>query len=93
MTPTETLSEIVAALMWGPKMSSQLMEVTDSCKSSVDRYLSALHDAGVVRISGEDERKGTGRRQRIWELQVTPFALPDWNQHKEQRAAVEGEAK
>ena len=85
MTPTETLCEIVAALMWGPKMTSELIEVTESHQPVVHRYLSALHEAGVIRAAGEKDRDGKGRRERVWELQTKPYALPDWQPRAKQR--------
>lgn len=85
MTPTEMHAEVLAALMWGPKMTSQLVEVVDCSGMSIGRWLEAMHASGVVRISGEDDRAGVGRRQRIWELQPKPFALPDWNPRQHPR--------
>lgn len=85
MTPTEMHAEVLAALQWGPKMLSQLLEVTDLGGMAVTRWLDALHASGAVRIAGEDQRDGTGRRQRIWELQSAPFALPDWNPRLRER--------
>jgi Bacterial regulatory protein, arsR family len=93
MTPTETLCEIVAALMWGPKVASQLVEVTDSSQPVVHRYLAALHEAGVIRAAGEDDRAGKGRRERIWEMQPTPHKLADWNPRTQARARTLSEAE
>lgn len=87
-SPTEMHAEIVAALMWGPKLTSQLIEVTEFGSTAVNHWLEALHASGVIRISGEDAREGAGRRQRIWELQVTPFALPDWNPRQRERISL-----
>lgn len=88
MTPTEMHAEVLAALMWGPKMTSQLVEVVDTSSEAVRRWLEALHASGVIRISGEDDRDGKGRRERIWELQPKPFALPDWNPRQQEHAAA-----
>lgn len=78
-------AEVIAALQWGPKMTTQLIDATGASEAAIARFLTALHASGVVRIAGEDERIGTGRRQRIWELQATPFALPDWNPRLHER--------
>lgn len=86
MTTSEMHAEVLAALMWGPKMTSQLHEVVDCSEMSVRRWLETMHASGLVRISGEDQREGFGRRQRIWELQKAPFALPDWNPRLAERA-------
>lgn len=78
MTPTETMCEIIAALMWGPKFSGEIVAVTNVADNTVIRYLDALRASGIVRVAGEQKRNGTGRRQRLWEMQAHPYALPDW---------------
>lgn len=85
MASSDIHAEVVAALQWGPKMTTQLIDVTGASEMAVARFLSALHASGAVRIAGEDERPGTGRRQRIWELQPQPFAKPDWNPRLHER--------
>lgn len=85
MPSSDIHAEVVAALQWGPKMTTQLIEVTGASEMAVARFLSALHASGAVRIAGENERAGAGRRQRIWELQAVPFAKPDWNPRQQER--------
>lgn len=88
MTPTDMHAEVLAALQWGPKKTTQLIEVTGFGEMAISRWLEALHASGVIRISGEDARVGPGRRERIWELQTQPYALPDWNPRKQERSSV-----
>jgi transcription initiation factor IIE alpha subunit len=68
---------LIAALMLRSHTRNELAEITGANLNTLDRWLSALHNAGVVRISGYDERTGRGTRARLWELQSRPFGLDD----------------
>lgn len=79
--PIERAADIVAALMKQPRTLHDLLEylgmVPEHAGSNwnVQKYLDALHDVGVIRVS--DYAPRSGPPARVWSIQPTPFALPD----------------
>lgn len=75
----DTVSEIIAALAWGPKTIEQIIEVAGCAEDTARAWIAAFHRSGLVRIENELLREdGTpGRRPILWAWQATPFALED----------------
>lgn len=75
-------SELIAALMKGPRTVGGLMEMTGAQENSIRVWLVALREAGVVRRAGRTPSRrgmgsGAGKRSHVFALQPSPFALPD----------------
>ena len=70
--PAEVSAEIIAALMWGPKTTGELVEYVGIARANVWRHRRALAESGVVHIC--DWRDA---RQAVYALQPKPFALTD----------------
>lgn len=79
----DTVTEIIAALLWGGKTIDQLIEFTGCAEMTAREWVHAFHRSGLVRIAGRLPReKAEGaqqyaRRRVVWEWQNTPFANPD----------------
>lgn len=72
---SEVVSEIAAALMWGPKPRTEIAEVVgvDINRTYVlDKHLEQFRASGCVYVSGFTER---GREIYGW--QPKPFEIPD----------------
>lgn len=79
----DTVSEIVASLMWEPKTVDQVVEVTGCAVSTARSWIRAFHASGLVRIAARLPREKFegaqqyGRRRIMWEWQTKPFAQED----------------
>lgn len=85
--PKHNASELVAAFMKHRTATrKQLHLATGISLQSIDSWIRCFHASGVIRIKGQVEKiadandqKPRGLAPRIWELQTTPFALPDFD--------------
>jgi hypothetical protein len=76
-SPQRVASKIIAALMFGGVTEPKLQKDFGLGSGSTARWLEALHAEGVIRISGYGALSRNNTRPRIYELQTSPFALPD----------------
>lgn len=72
-------AEMFAALLWGPQTPRTLARGCDISVNPAHGWLRTLLNAGVVRIVGrwKIDLERAGHWGQIYELQSTPFALPD----------------
>lgn len=71
----QTVTEIIAALMWQPQTSEQLQEATGASRQTVDGWIRELRASGVVRVHSYERR--SGGPLRLYGMQTQPFGEPD----------------
>lgn len=77
----EDVCEIIRALMDGPKTQSELCAVVNFSTATVNDWLRAMRQSGIVRISARLPRK-----LYVYSLQQRPFAMPD-APHRDKRSS------
>ena len=79
-SPLTTGSDIIAALLWGPKTLFELVDEVQVQRQTLRRWLLALRAAGVIYQIGtvrSTHGQGFGPRRVVWALQPKPFHHPD----------------
>jgi hypothetical protein len=74
------MSELVAALAWGPKTTHELVEIVGAHESTLLLWLKELEASGMVYLADKGEATGgvQGRKPQRWALQPRPYAYADF---------------
>jgi hypothetical protein len=75
-SPRRVVTEIIAALMWGPHTIAEITEIAGCSHNCVGGWLVEMRRSDLVCVVGYHPTT-RGPKARIYALQAKPFALDD----------------